>query len=168
MYSLNKIYCLVPCLFLSSMAHAATVTGTVRGPDGSPFVGSFIEVQNNQTKITVAVMSNKAGHYKAENLTPGDYEVRVKAIGYKGETHSGVKVTGGENGPINLALQKGEVRWSDLNIYQGDQLFPDLPGKKELEGRCLACHGFQSRYAAVHRDLDGWRDRVQYMRTTMR
>ena len=31
----------------------------------------------------------------------------------------------------------------------------------------MACHGFESRMAAVVRDEDGWRDRVNYMREAM-
>ena len=31
----------------------------------------------------------------------------------------------------------------------------------------MGCHGFESRMAAVQRDEDGWRDRVNYMRNTM-
>ncbi len=31
----------------------------------------------------------------------------------------------------------------------------------------MACHGFESRMAAVVRDEDGWRDRVNYMRDAM-
>jgi len=33
---------------------------------------------------------------------------------------------------------------------------------------CMSCHGFQSKMAAVTRDLDGFRSRVEYMREAMR
>jgi hypothetical protein len=32
---------------------------------------------------------------------------------------------------------------------------------------CFICHGFQSRMAAVTRNAEGWRDRVEYMRSAM-
>ena len=41
-------------------------------------------------------------------------------------------------------------------------------GKKVLVEDCMSCHGFQSKMAAVKRDLDGWRSRVEYMREAMR
>ena len=40
-------------------------------------------------------------------------------------------------------------------------------GKDILFKNCDICHEFQSRMASVTRDADGWRDRVEYMRTAM-
>ena len=59
------------------------------------------------------------------------------------------------------------MRWSDLNLYQGKQLMPDGKGKEILSTNCYICHGFQTRMAAVRRDEEGWRDRVNYMRDAM-
>jgi virginiamycin B lyase len=169
MRNLIKLVCIAICILgLRSVAFGATVSGTVKGPDGAPFEGAFIEAQNMQSKITVIVQSNKAGHYHFDNLRAGGYELRARAMGYKGEQHSGVSLADGQSSSFDFALQKGTVRWSDLSIYQGVTLFPDLTGKKEFAGRCMGCHGFESRMAAVHRDEDGWRDRVNYMRYTMR
>jgi virginiamycin B lyase len=50
---------------------------------------------------------------------------------------------------------------------QGQKLLPDAPGKELFFTHCVACHGFESRMAAVKRDADGWRDRVAYMREAM-
>jgi len=47
---------------------------------------------------------------------------------------------------------------SDISMHQGKKLLPDARGKEELFTHCMACHGFESRMAAVVRDEDGWRD----------
>jgi hypothetical protein len=64
-------------------------------------------------------------------------------------------------------LQQSYVRWSDISMHQGKKLLPDARGKDLLFTHCMACHGFESRMAAVIRDEDGWRDRVNYMREAM-
>src|SRR5262245_45593944 len=41
-----------------STADAAPLTGTVKGPDGQPFRGAFVQARNAKTKITVNVLSD--------------------------------------------------------------------------------------------------------------
>ena len=49
---------------LAAVSHAATVSGTVKGPDGAPFKGAFVIAQNTANRISVSVLSNKDGHYE--------------------------------------------------------------------------------------------------------
>jgi hypothetical protein len=42
-------------VLLSPFCLAATISGTVKGPDGAPFEGAFLEAQNAKTRITVDV-----------------------------------------------------------------------------------------------------------------
>ena len=58
-----------------SGADAATITGTVTGPDGKPFRGAFVQARNLKTKITVSVLSDNTGKYRVENLSPGEYRL---------------------------------------------------------------------------------------------
>ena len=52
MRSMSKLAAFVGFLILfSSSAFAATVTGTVKGPDGTPFEGAFVQAVNAKTKI---------------------------------------------------------------------------------------------------------------------
>lgn len=151
-------------LLVSSITPAATISGTIKGPDGAPFEGAFVEAQNTKTRITTNVLSNHDGHYRVPDLPAGDYEVRIKAIGYKADPRTDVNLTAGQNASIDFPLQKGMVRWSDLSYYQGIQLFPDGKGKADFVGTCFGCHGFETRMASVHRDEEGWMDRVNYMK----
>src|SRR6266849_2874613 len=147
----------------SSLAHAATVTGNVKGPDGAPFEGAFVQAVNAKTHISVSVLSDKQGRYRVENLPAGEYQVRVRAVGFTTDPHSAVNLSADQNISFEFALKQGTVRWSDLNLYQGKKLMPEGTGKETLSTNCYICHGFQTRMAAVRRDEDGWRDRVNYM-----
>jgi hypothetical protein len=156
----NLFGVLIACLFALSATQAATVSGSVKSPDGTPFRGAFVQAQNSSTRVLVSVLTDKDGRYRIENLPAGKYQVQVKAVGFRSDPRTDVNVTAEQNASFDFALQKGMVRWSDLSQYQGEVLFPDAKGKNLLVERCFACHGFQSRMASARRDEEGWRDRV--------
>jgi virginiamycin B lyase len=163
-------------LFFTLSLHAATITGTVKGPDGAPFMGAFVQAQNTKTKITVNVLSHKDGKYHVDDLPPGEYEIHIRAIGYQADPRLGVNLKKNQKASFDWQLQKGTVRWRDLTLYQGEKLLPNVTGKEMMFGPtarggrdapCQICHGFQSRMASTVRDEAGWRDRVDYMRSAM-
>src|SRR5579862_5970658 len=172
----TKMLALISALiFLSSFVRGATISGTVKGPDGAPFKGAFVSAQNTKTKITVNVLSHKDGVYRVEELPAGEYVLRIRAIGYQADPRMGVTLTARQAASMDWALKPGTVRWRDLSLYQGEKLIPNIRGKEMVFGPtsnfrdapCQICHGFQTRMASVSRDLDGARDRVDYMRTRM-
>jgi virginiamycin B lyase len=153
-------------LSLSSAAYAGTISGTVKGPDGKVFKGAFVEAQDMDSRITTNVLSYRDGRYQIENLPEGEYQLMVRAVGYRFEPITGIHLAATQNATYGIALEKGTVRWTDLSIYQGKQLLPEGRGRSKITSTCAGCHGFQSRMAAQVRDETGWRDRVNYMRTS--
>src|SRR6267378_3253857 len=151
----------------SSLVRAATVTGNVKGPDNTPFEGAFVQAINAKTHISVSVLTDKQGRYRVENLPAGEYQVRIRAVGFTTDPRSAVNLTADQNISFDFALQKSTVRWSDLSLYQGKRLLPEGKGKETLSSNCFICHGFQTRMASVRRDEEGWRDRIDYMRQSM-
>ena len=158
---------LILVVVFSSLVRAATVTGNVKGPDNTPFEGAFVQAINAKTHISVSVLTDKQGRYRVENLPAGEYQVRIRAVGFTTDPRSAVNLTADQNISFEFALQKGAVRWSDLSLYQGKRLLPEGKGKETLSANCYVCHGFQTRMASVRRDEAGWRDRVDYMRQAM-
>jgi hypothetical protein len=78
----TKVFALLSVIvFLSSVCYGATITGTVKGADGAPFQGAFVEAQNAKTRITVIVLSDSQGRYRIPDLAAGDYRVFIKAVG---------------------------------------------------------------------------------------
>ena len=55
---MRRVLQLVPLIALAlslvPMVHGATVSGTVKGPDGKPFKGAFVEAQDTDTRIMTA------------------------------------------------------------------------------------------------------------------
>ena len=75
-------------LFLTGSCIGATLSGTVKGPDGAPLEGVFVQAQNTKTKMSYFVLSNHDGRYRVEKLPAGDYRVQVKATGFRADPKS--------------------------------------------------------------------------------
>src|SRR6202521_4366821 len=155
-------------LFLGSVCYGATITGTIKGVDGTPFQGAFVEARNAKTKITVIVLSDSRGRYRIPDLAGGDYRMQIKAVGFRADPRNVVILTADQDASFHFALQKDVVRWNEISQYQATQLWPPAKGKDLIFSQCNICHQFQSRMASVTRDEDGWKDRVAYMREAMR
>ena len=52
-FKLLALICAI--VLLGSVCYGATISGTVKGVDGAPFQGAFVQAQNSKTKITVNV-----------------------------------------------------------------------------------------------------------------
>jgi virginiamycin B lyase len=154
-------------VFAASASYGATITGTVKGAEGAPFQGAFVEARNTKSKITVIVLSDTAGHYQIENLPAGNYRVEIKAKGYRADARNDVALAADQNAAFDFMLQQGMVHWNEISQYQAKQLWPPAKGKDLIFSNCNICHQFQSRMASVTRDEDGWKDRVAYMREAM-
>jgi len=146
------------------------ISGTVKNSAGAPYRGAFVKVRNVKTTMTFNVLSDSAGRYRVQNVPPGDYEIRATAIGYKDDVRSGVTVAANVSRSFDFTLEKGKVRWSDLNTYQGRQLLPktrdhDLSYNDRFFTSCFqSCHSFQKTMTSTAWDENGWRGRVKYMR----
>src|SRR5579872_7079142 len=150
------IFCSALCATFAFGANDAAISGTLKDPSGAPFFGAFVEVRNAKTKVSVNVPSDKQGHYRIQNLPPGEYDVRIRVTGYQADTRT-MKVGTGEAAAADFSLRTSPVRWADLSIYQAKKLMPEGKGKELLTGQCFACHGFQTRMATTRRTLDGWK-----------
>ena len=164
----SRFVLLVSCLILwASVCRGAAITGTVKSAEGAPFQGAFVEAQNTTTRVTVIVLSGSRGQYQIEDLPAGEYRLQIRAAGFRADSRAGVHLAADQQASYDFALQQGSVRWNDISFYQARQLWPEAKGKDLIVANCSSCHLFQTRMASVTRDADGWRDRVEYMRTAM-
>src|SRR5438128_8090183 len=129
MISLSRGLAVVTLVIWSVVSSAyaldnSRISGTVKNSTGAPFRGAFVRVRNEKTTMTFNVLADGQGRYSVQNVPPGDYEIRATATGYKDDVRSNVKVNSADSQSFDFSLQKGKVRWSDLNTYQGRQLLP--------------------------------------------
>ena len=56
--------------YSGSPSYGASISGTVKGPDGGALNGVFVQAQNKKTHITYMVLSADQGYYRIENCPP--------------------------------------------------------------------------------------------------
>lgn len=107
--SLSAIVCLV---LAASVAFAQDVTkgsigGTVTDANGAAVPGAKVTVTGQTGERTV--VANENGVFRVDNLTLGDYRVRVEQTGFKAALANNVTVNVGRDTTLNLKLEPGEV-----------------------------------------------------------
>src|SRR5271170_1380273 len=90
----------------SAFAQAtAQLNGTVTDPSGGVVGKAAITLRDVGTNITYTAAANDNGFYAVPNLSPGTYELKVSAPGFANYTQTGIVLTVGQSGTINVALQ---------------------------------------------------------------
>ena len=93
-----------------------TITGTVKGPDGSPLPGASVTVQGSPRRAT----TNNAGSYSL-TLHAGNYTVVASFVGY-GSARQSVALQVGETLTLNFALSEAGI--GDAVVVTGSRSAP--------------------------------------------
>lgn len=151
----------------STVSYGATITGTVRGPEGTTLRGVFVEAKDTKTHITSMALTDADGKYLVGNLAAGGYTLSTRIPGYRGDPIEKVILKPDELASVDMSLQRTPVLWNEISIYQARQLWPASPAKDKIFSTCFTCHGFQTRMASAQHDTAGWRGLVRYMQVAM-
>jgi streptogramin lyase len=149
---------------------AATISGTITGPDGTPFRAAFVRVQNINTKMTMMVLSDSQGRYWTDKLDPGTYEVSATWVGYRSDPvrRRNVTLEDASRLTLDFTMKNEAVEWSQLTKYQAGTLIPQAlgNGRDVLIQQCFNCHAFGKIGAVGRHDVNGWKDEIDVMRVT--
>ncbi len=88
---------------------SATLNGSVSDSTGGTIPGAQIQIQNINTGVSEAVLTNDAGEYSATLLPPGQYTLTVQKEGYKKRVETGIVLTVSQVATLNVILQVGAV-----------------------------------------------------------
>jgi hypothetical protein len=85
------------------------ILGTVADPTGAIVVGASVTITQPATGFTRTVATSAEGAYEVRYLLPGEYNVEVKASGFRGERRTAIVLQIGQQARINFALQLGQL-----------------------------------------------------------
>jgi len=85
------------------------LSGTVTDPAGAVVVGAKVEVTNQGTGVSVALVTNDAGLYKAAFLIPGTYSVRIQAPGFRTFEARNIVVELAHEPVVNATVEVGDA-----------------------------------------------------------
>ena len=110
---------------MSATALGASITGTVQGPDGKPFMGAFVVAENPQNENDGQRALGPAGPLSHRQSAGGDlHGARSRRSAIRAMPHGNVAAGRRPEGVVRLRAAKGAGAWSDLTTYQGRQLLP--------------------------------------------
>jgi Carboxypeptidase regulatory-like domain/TonB dependent receptor len=87
----------------------ATIVGTVTDPNDNPVPSAKLTIKNIDTDHEFTIASDAGGAYRAGGLLPGNYELRVAAVGFALEVHKGIGLTVAQTVQINISLTIGTM-----------------------------------------------------------
>lgn len=96
--------------FAAAQATSASLNGTVTDPSGSAIPSAQIQVLNTDTNYKQNVTTSDAGAYSVSQLPPGHYSVTVQKDGFRKSVQTGIQLSVGEVGTLNIPLQLGDVK----------------------------------------------------------
>jgi streptogramin lyase len=128
--------------------------------------GVLISAKKAGSTITITVVSDAQGRYRfpSSKLQPGQYAVRIRAVGYDLESARDVTVTSGQTATADLKLVKSRDIASGLSNSEWLQSFPGTEQEKASIRACTHCHTLE-RVARSRYDIDKLTDVIERMST---
>jgi virginiamycin B lyase len=132
---------------------AALLTGEVASAEEGPMEGVLVSAQRTGSTITVTVVSDERGRYSfpAARLGPGDYAVRIRAVGYDLEAPASVSLAAGTPARLDLKLRKTEDLAAQLANGEWMASVPGTDQQKSALLNCVACHTLERVMRSTHR-----------------
>ena len=124
------------------------VQGVVTDQSGAVVAGATVTVTSAETEVSTRTRTNSSGYYRAVDLTPGRYRVRVEAQGFNAVQVDDVRVFAGQEVEVDRQLILGaahqtvevmaaqpllETASSNSSTTLESQIIEDMP----LQGRDL-------------------------------
>jgi carboxypeptidase family protein len=103
----RKLECCLLIWMIAAPAFAARVgmiSGYVHDSSGIPQMGAVVEIFTSPTSVPTTVFTDAQGHYSAENIPAGKYQVRVSAAAFLPSLRENVKVNSGAHVLVDMTL----------------------------------------------------------------
>ena len=106
---------------VNAQATNGSVRGTISDETGAILPKATIHIKHVATNVQRTISARADGSYTADNLQPGDYELRVEASGFKKELMP-VTILTGANIEVNFSLTVGSSTETVVVTAAGAQL----------------------------------------------
>jgi len=94
---------------LYGQVNLATLSGSAQDPQGRPVQSVTVQLVSQGTEAVRTAVLNTAGLFEFAALTPGDYELRIRAAGFAQATRR-LRLEVGQQMRLDIALSLGEEK----------------------------------------------------------
>jgi virginiamycin B lyase len=139
----------------SSRANAQTpvaLTGQVTSAEEGAMEGVLVSAKKSGSTITITVVSDAQGRYSfpAGKLAPGQYALRIRAVGYDLDNSKSVEVAAQKTTTHDLKLRKTEDLVAQLSNGEWMASIPGTDREKGILLGCVGCHTLERTMRSPH------------------
>jgi streptogramin lyase len=147
-------------------SQSVALSGRVSSVEEGQMEGVLVSAKKAGSTITVTVVSDGQGRYQfpSSKLSPGEYALRIRAVGYDLDSPGTVDVGAGKTTTADLKLRKAADPAAQLS---NAEWFASLPGTEQQKAsvrNCTHCHTME-RIMRSRADTDAMAKIVERMST---
>src|SRR5215813_5277596 len=144
----------------------AALTGEVTSTAEGPMEGVLVSARKTNSTITLTVVTDAQGQYRfpTAKLSPGQYALRIRAVGYDVDSPSNVEISQGKTATTDLKLSPAHDLASQLSNSEWLLSFPGTEQEKSSIRACTHCHTLE-RVAKSRYDVDKLTSVIERMST---
>ena len=132
-------------------SHAA-LTGKVTSQEEGPMEGVLVSAKRAGSTITITVVTDAQGQYSfpLSRLEPGQYSVRIRAVGYEMDNPGPIEVTAQKPTELDLKLHKTRDLARQLSNGEWLMSMPGTQEQKQIFLNCDTCHTLERIVRSQH------------------
>jgi virginiamycin B lyase len=151
---------------VTSVTSLTSLTGLVTSSEEGPMEGVLVSAKKAGSILTTTVVSDSQGRYRfpQTRLEPGQYVLRIRAIGYDLDGAATASVVAQKTTTADLKLRKASDLAAQLTNAEWLASFPGSDEQKASVRGCAHCHTLE-RVTRSRHDADGFVSVVERMAT---
>src|SRR5436309_6100913 len=156
---------LVPAALVRAQSQTpAALTGHVTSEAEGAMEGVVVSAKKAGSTVTVSVVSDAQGRYSfpANRLVPGQYSVRIRAVGYDLAAPGKADVAAEQTTTVDLKLRKTKNLSAQLSNAEWMTSLPGTEDQKAFLRNCVGCHTLERIVRSSH-DADVWQQVIVRM-----
>ena len=140
----------------ASAQTSAALTGQVTSAEEGAMEGVLVSAKKAGSTVTITVVSDAQGNYSfpAAKLEPGQYSLRIRAVGYDLDRPANVSVAAQQPAKQDLKLRKTEDLAAQLSNGEWLASFPGNDQQKNAMLGCVGCHTLERVARSTHKPDD--------------